>query len=161
MYTSDALLDVHERCHRSLQQFIEHCRTLTDDEQTRELDGFGYPSVRLQLHHIVGGEKYWVSVVENRMDASEDDADMASIDAIESFRRRVAATTRAYLEGASDDELNTARPMDTWREKGRMLVPAHVIMRTQTHIYHHLGQVSAMCRTMGRTPPPGMDYPLQ
>ncbi|MCP3904312.1 MAG: DUF664 domain-containing protein [Planctomycetes bacterium] len=161
MYTKDALLDIHERCHRSLQQFIEHCRTLSGEEQSRALNGFGYPTVRLQLHHIIGAEKYWVSVVQGCMDASEDDADAASMDAIETFRRSVAATTRAYLDAASDAELNTPRPMTTWNRPNRVLTPAHVIMRTQVHIYHHLGQVSAMCRTMGPTPPAGLDYPLE
>jgi uncharacterized damage-inducible protein DinB len=161
MYTKEALLDVHERCHWTLQAFIEHCRTLTDEEQSRELDGFGYPTVRLQLHHIIGAEGYWVSVVRDRMDASEDEADAASMDALAAFRRRVAETTRAWLEGASGAELNTPRPMTTWRETGRMLTPAHVIMRTQVHIYHHIGQVSAMCRAMGKIPPAGLDFPLE
>jgi len=82
------------------------------------------------------------------------------MDAIEAFRRSVAETTRAYLGAASETDLNTPRPMRTWSQPDRVLTPAHVIMRTQTHIYHHLGQVSAMCRTMGKTPPAGMDYPL-
>ena len=160
MYTKDALLDIHDRCHRSLRRYIEHCRTLSDQEQNRELPGFGYPSVRLQLHHIIGAEKYWVSVIEGRMDATEDEADAASMDALESFRERTAATTRAYLGRSSDVELNTPRPMTTWNRSERVLTPAHVIMRTQTHVYNHLGQVCAMCRAMSRTPPAGMDYSL-
>ena len=94
------------------------------------------------------------------MDAGEDEADAASMDAIEAFRRRVAATTRAWLGAASESELDTPRPMTTWKQQDRMLTPAHVIMRTQTHVHHHLGQVSAMCRTMGHPPPAGLDYPL-
>lgn len=160
MYTSAALLDIHDRCHRSLRKYIDHCRALTDEEQTRELPGFGYPTVRLQLHHIIGGEKYWVSVIENCMDAGEDESDAASLDAIEPFRARTAAKTREYLTAASTDELNTPRRMTTWNQQDVTLVPAQVIMRTQTHIYNHLGQICAMCRTMGKTPPPGMDYPL-
>jgi uncharacterized damage-inducible protein DinB len=32
-------------------------------------------------------------------------------------------------------------------------------MRTMTHIYHHQGQVTAMCRLLGR-PVNGLDYPI-
>ena len=29
----------------------------------QELEGFGYPSIRLQLHHVIGAEQYWVGVL--------------------------------------------------------------------------------------------------
>jgi uncharacterized damage-inducible protein DinB len=33
-----------------------------------------------------------------------------------------------------------------------------VLLRTITHLYHHIGQVSAMCRLLGK-PIPGSDFP--
>jgi len=160
MYTQQALLDIHERCHSSVSKYLDHCRGLSDEQLDRDLGGFGYPTVRQQLHHAIGAERYWVTVARGRMDASEDEADAASIDALESFRQSVGQATRAYLDEASDEELNTAQTMTTWGGHENTLVPAHVIMRTQTHLFHHLGQVAAMCRVLGHPIPSGMDFPL-
>lgn len=43
--------------------------------------------------------------------------------------------------------------------KERMLIPAHALMRTLTHLYHHQGHIVAMCRLLGR-PGQGVDYPI-
>ncbi len=64
------------------------------------------------------------------------------------------------LGQASQADLDTAREMWTWPGKMRVLVPAHVFLRTLTHIYHHLGQVMAMGRILGRPGPSGLDFPL-
>jgi uncharacterized damage-inducible protein DinB len=158
--TAKFLLDLHDRCHRSLAQYLEHCRSLTSDALDRELDGFGYPTVRMQLHHAIGAERYWVTVLQACMDASEDEADAVSITALEAFRHRVFDATHLYLREASEDELTTQRPVLTWGGHEKMLAPIHVILRTQTHIFHHCGQVAAMCRLLGYPIPAGMDFPI-
>ena len=53
MYSSIALLDMHERSQRSLRQLIEHCAELSAEELRRELPGFGYPTVQEQLLHVI------------------------------------------------------------------------------------------------------------
>jgi uncharacterized damage-inducible protein DinB len=159
MYTAETLLDIHERTHASLEKLLAHCRGLDADELDRELDGFGYPTVRLQLHHEIGAEKYWVGVLEGRIDVDENDADFPTIESLEAYRREVFAATRAYLRSASADELNTARPMTTWGNREKTLIPAHVFLRTQTHHFTHQGQIVAMCRLMGKRAQ-GMDFPI-
>ena len=62
------------------------------------------------------------------------------------------------LDRAGDDELNAARMTSTWGGKELELVPAHVVMRTVAHLYHHQGQVTAMCRLLGK-PIGFLDYP--
>jgi uncharacterized damage-inducible protein DinB len=124
MHTAEALLGLHERAHGSLQRLLAHCRQLSAEELDRELAGFGYPSVRLQLHHVIGGEEYWIGVLEG------------TVGSLEAYRRRVFSATEKYLRAAS----------------------AHVFMRTLTHIYHHQGQIVAMCR-LGK-PTAAMDYPI-
>ena len=56
MFTSAALIDIHERTHRSLQKLLDHCEGFTGDELRRELDGFGHETIMLQLHHVIGAE---------------------------------------------------------------------------------------------------------
>ena len=160
MHTAEALCDFHERAHRSLAALLAHCRGLGEEELNRELPGFGYPTVRLQLHHGIGAQKYWIGVLEGRIDAADDDApDYPTIASLEAGRRQVFAATESYLRAASVAELNTPRPMLTWGNREQVLVPAHVFMRTLTHLYHHQGQIVAMCRLLGK-PCAGTDYPL-
>jgi uncharacterized damage-inducible protein DinB len=159
MYTSAALLDLHERAHRSLQKLMAHCRELSPEELDRELPGFGYPSVRLQLHHEIGAEQYWIGVIQGRIEVDENAAAYPTIEALEAYREQVGSATLEYLEGASAEELNTPREMLTWQGAKRLLTPAHVILRTQTHLYHHQGQIVAMCRLLGK-PTGGVDFPI-
>lgn len=158
MHTSAALLDMHERSQRSLIALLAHCRALTAAELRRELAGFGYGSVHLQLHHLIGAQRYWIGVLEGRIDADEDEDRFATVAALETMRDQVAALTAAYLRGASDAELNTPREMATWGGRTQTLIPAQVFLRTLTHIFHHQGQVTAMCRLLGK-PVSGLDYP--
>jgi uncharacterized damage-inducible protein DinB len=161
MYTSEALLDIHQRCHRSLGLLMEHCRVFDAEHFNRQVEGFGYPTMRLQIHHVIGAQKYWLSVVQDRMNADENDANFQSIDHLEAFRAEVFKATESYLNGASDEALNARREMLVWGGKRPALMPALVILRTQTHIFHHMGQVTAMCRLFGKPAPSGMDFSLQ
>jgi uncharacterized damage-inducible protein DinB len=160
MYTAEALRDIHERAHRNLSALLVHCRVLGLEEMNRELSGFGYPTVRLQLHHAISAEKYWIGVLHGRIDADDDSPDYPTVSSLEAYRERVFAATDAYLRDIQVTELNTAQPLMTWGNRERVLTPAHVIMRTVTHLYHHQGQVVAMCRLMGR-PCSGLDFPYE
>jgi uncharacterized damage-inducible protein DinB len=156
----ETLQDFHGRVHQSLSKLLEHSRNLTEEELNRELEGFGYPTVRLQLHHMIGAEKYWIGVLQGRIDAEEDDHLYPTVEHLEAYREEVFAMTDAWLRGVSEDELRTTRPMMTWSGKELDLTPLHVFTRTQTHIFHHQGQILAMCRLLGKPGTGGMDYPI-
>ena len=160
MHTAAALLDLHDRTHRSLGAFIDHCAGFSAEDWARELEGFGYPTIALQLHHAVTAERYWVGVLKGEMLIDEHEKDYASVEALRAHRQQVIETTKAYLDGASDAELNTRREMTTWGPRQAELMPAQVLLRTQTHVFQHLGQVAAMSRLLGRPIPQGMDFPL-
>lgn len=123
------------------------------------MDGFGYPTVRLQLHHIIGAQKYWLGVIQGRIDADDDDPLYPTIESLEEYRRQIFDLTGQYLRGASEEELNSPRTMMTWQKVERILTPAHLILRTQMHIYHHQGQILAICRQLGK-PASGLDFPI-
>ena len=97
MYTRDALLDIHDRSHRSLKMLLEHCRGLDDQQLNRELDGFGYPTVRSQLHHIISAQRYWLSVIEDRMNADENEDAYRSIEDLEAFRAEIQSSAVLWL----------------------------------------------------------------
>jgi uncharacterized damage-inducible protein DinB len=161
MATTDDLLDVHRRTHASLVGLLEHCAGFSAEELRRELQGFGYPNLLLQLHHIVGVERYWIGVLEGRMLVDEPEEERTSIDALRALRERVAEATRAYLRGVSESEIHARREVTTWHASGVRVAPFHVFLRTQMHAYQHQGQVAAMCRLLGRPIPPGLDFSLR
>lgn len=51
------------------------------------------------------------------------------------------------------------RAMKTWGGSEHELVPAYIIMRTRTHIFHHQGQITTVSRLLGR-PINRLDFPL-
>lgn len=159
MYTAEALLDLHGRSHRNLEALLVHCRQLTAEELDRQLAGFGYPTVQLQFHHVIGAEEYWIGVLQGRVEADDDAPKYQTIASLEAYRESVFAKTEDHLRGASSDELNTVRTMLTWGNKEHLLMPAHVFLRTMMHIYHHQGQICAMCRLMEK-PTGGLDFPI-
>ncbi len=160
MHTAASLLDLHHRAHRNLGALLDHCRTLSAAELDRELPGFGYASVRLQLHHMIGAQEYWLGVLVGVVDPDDDPDAFPDVAALAAWRERVFAATAAYLGRVTDRELNTARPHATWGGRQRTFAPAHAVLRTQVHLYHHLGQVVAMCRLLGKPTDGGLDFPL-
>ena len=158
--TADDLLDLHRRTHASLARLLDHCAGFSTDDLRRDLDGFGYPNLFMQLHHVMGAERYWIGVLQGLMLVDEPEEERDSIAALRALRERVAEATRAYLRCASESELRTRREVTTWGEKRVALAPIHVLLRTQTHVFQHQGQVAAMCRLLGRPIPPGLDFPL-
>ncbi len=146
--------------HGNLTKLLEHCSQFNAEELNREIAGFGYPTIRLQLHHEIAGEKYWIGVIQGRMDVDDDDPDYPTIESLEAYCQQIFSATEKYLHSASPDELNSPRRMITWGNKERILIPAHIIIRTQTHYYHHQGQIVAICRLLGK-PLNGNDYPIE
>ena len=161
MYTVAGIADLHERTHRSLRGLIDHCAGFDAAVLSREREGFAYPTILLQLHHAIGAERYWVGVLQGLMLVEENEANHASIEAIRAFHERVTAATHAYLGSIGDEAVNTVRPMTTWGDKVVDLLPAHVVLRTQTHIFQHQGQIAAMSRLLGRPIPAGLDFAMR
>lgn len=159
MYTPEALQDLHRRAHVNFEALIDHCRNLDEDEFDCEFEALGNATIRLAIHHMIGAEKYWIGVLQGRIDADDDASEYPTIESLSAYREEVFASTDAYLSGSDLEELNTARPMTTWGNAEKLLTPAHVVIRTQTHLYHHQGQVTAMCRQLGK-PCQGLDFPI-
>ena len=94
------------------------------------------------------------------MDVDENDSDYRTAGSLESYRQEVLELTEGYLRSATLAELNTRRTMVTWGNNEQELTPAHVVLRTLTHFFQHQGQISAMCRLLGKPIPAGLDFPL-
>ena len=100
------------------------------------------------------------AVLRGLMLVDENESDHQSIEALRLFRKTVMEATKSHLESTSDEELNTEQLRTNWRKEEVEVIPARVLLRTQTHIHHHLGQVAVMCRLLERPAPPGFDFPI-
>ena len=161
MYDADTLTDIHQRAHESLRRLIAFCGQLTDEEQHRSIPGFGFPTIHGQLEHTIGAEVYWQTVVTRGYSEEAELPALPDLIALEGFRERTAAVTRAFVAGASEAELNSTRQMISDPGEMRLLRPADVILRIVTHIFNHQGQVLAMCRTLGKpNETHDLDYPI-
>jgi len=157
MYDSETLLDIHGRAHESLRRLLVFCGNLTDVELSQPLTGFGFSTILGQLEHTIGAEVYWQTVVTQGYTEEAQVPSLTDVASLEAFRQQTASATRAYLNGASEAELNASRQMITDPGQTRLLRPADVIMRVVTHIFNHQGQVLAMCRAIGK---PNTEYDL-
>ncbi len=150
MYNAETLVDIHARAHASLRGLIAFCGNLTSDELRRPLSGFGFPTVMVQLVHTIDAEVYWQTVLTRGYTEEAVTPETPDLAAIEAFREQTASVTRAYLEAANAAELNTRREMISDPGQTRVYRPADVILRVVTHIFHHQGQILAMCRSQGK-----------
>lgn len=161
MFTVAALREIHTRTHESAKKYLAHLASLPTDELHREHDGFGGASIARMLHHVFGAEFYWVGVLRAEMRVDENEAEWESLDALEAFRARVFADTEDYFDGVSDDDLNKPTPVTTWGDKQEELLPALIVIRTQTHAFQHFGQIAPLCRMAGHPVPSGLDFPVR
>ncbi len=160
MYTLEALLDIHERVHQNLKDLIAHCSKLEPGAADRKVEGFADWTVRLHVHHGLGAERYWMGVLQGWVDADDDSAEYLLMADLETLRAEVFESTRSFLRSLDEDALNTPRHVILWNGSEADLRPAHVLLRTQMHYYHHNGLVLAMCRAMGH-PGSGIDFPIR
>ena len=141
------------RAHESLRRLIVFCGNLTDDEQHRPLTGFAFSTVLRQLEHTIGAEVYWQTVVTRGYTEEATLPDMRNVAATEVFRQQTASATRAYLDRATETELNAPRQMVSDPGQTRLLRPADVIMRVVTHIFNAAGIrcIGRQCRRVHTT----------
>lgn len=161
MHTALSLLDLHARTQYCLQGVLAHARGADAGLIHRTLEALGPGTIAERIQHVIGAERYWVGVVHGEILTDEDDADRVSVDALEAFRARVAARTRAWLEATDDATLAAAALFTTYGGHEVTFAPAYVVLRTQTHAFQHMGQVTAMYRAFGRPIPPGLDFPMR
>lgn len=161
MKLTETIIEYHRRTHQSIQKLFNQCRLLNPERLNRELPGFGSPSVRLQIHHILIPEQYWFGVLRGRINVKTDDSEFPDVDSLGKFRFDIYSESRAYLESVDDNNLLTPRRMITWGDEKQLLQPSYIIMRVRTHAYHHLGQVAAMCRLLGSPVEPGLNFPME
>ena len=153
MFSRQAIKDLHNWTHESLDILLEHCSALGPEQLQQLLPGFGIPTAWKQLLHIVEAEEGWVCDLQNIAWTRWLDENTADIKALIENKRRVQSATRAYLDRLSESELNTTLAVRPRQWFGDLKSPAFILLHVATHSFHHKGQVAAMLRTLGHPTP--------
>jgi uncharacterized damage-inducible protein DinB len=153
MFSKAGVLELHALMHERLDLLLSHVATVPDNLQHQLVPGFGHPSLRKQLVHILTCEEGWVHDLQNKAFAGWQEEDRPTMATLLAAKAQIRVATRTYLDGLTEEQLNTTlaeRPVD-WG--GELRSPAFILLHVITHAFHHKGQVVAMLRILGHPAP--------
>jgi uncharacterized damage-inducible protein DinB len=144
---------LHACLHESLGIVFNHLATVPPELWTKQLDGFGQPTLRDQIAHILGAESRWICRLQLLPLETRDAAALTSVEAVRNFQKDVKAATITYLDSLPESKLYSPleRYPETWIGPPRS--PAYILLHVITHGFHHKGQLVAMLRLLGHPAP--------
>lgn len=150
LQTVRQLLEIHyDRRHR-LYDYLEQ---LSAEELDRDLK-VGWKSIRNLLLHSIEAEEFWVQYGIQKGARPDFDFDRyADLESIRNLSEEVRSRTEAFIFGLTDGEM--ARSCEITFSSGTRVefTLSKAILHFITHDWHHRGQVLALTRQMGHTPP--------
>lgn len=143
---------------QSRSVLLDFCGELKPEDFTRQLDGFGWSSVRKTLVHVADCYNGWLgSFVLGRYNSPFTlDDELEHIDLHRVVRRFevVDALVNDFFDEFDDLLVQPLHRTIPWREPETLTVaPFKLFMHTVTHEFHHKGQIVSMIRHMGYVPP--------
>jgi uncharacterized damage-inducible protein DinB len=153
MFNREGIRTLHGVTHDRLDLLLDHVAKLPPADFVRELQGFGFASVRDQLAHLLGAEERWVHRLQSLPMPKWVNADYQTAESIRPAKARVKAATVAYLDRLPESELNATLAHRPPNWNGDLRSPAFILHHVITHAFHHKGQVVAMCRLLGHPAP--------
>ena len=153
MFSKAGIHELHALTHESLEILLRHVGTVPRALLRQTLPGFGLPTVSKQLVHILTVEEGWVHDLEFRHFPGWSEEQAPTVEVLLAHQSRIRGTTRAYLAGQGDEQLN--RPLGKRPEgwTGELRSPAFILLHVITHTFHHKGQIVAMLRLLGHPAP--------
>ena len=153
MFSKDGIVELHATTHERLDLLLRHVATVPEELRHKPISGFGHPSIWKQLVHILTCEEGWVHDLQNKAFPGWREEDCPTMADLEGAKRRIREATRAYVDGLTEEQLNTTlaqRPVD-WG--GELRSPGFILLHVITHAFHHKGQIVAMLRILGHPAP--------
>jgi uncharacterized damage-inducible protein DinB len=153
MFAKSGIQELHGVTHERLDLLLRHVASVPHHLLREPISGFGHPTIWKQLIHILTCEEGWVYDLQDKPFAGWQEGSASTIAALTAHKDRIRQTTRAYLDGLSEKQLNTTlakRPQD-WG--GELRSPAFILLHVMTHAFHHKGQIVAMLRIHGHPAP--------
>jgi uncharacterized damage-inducible protein DinB len=145
--------ELHACLHECVGIVLDHVAIMPPELWTKELAGFGKPTVRDQIVHVFSAEAGWVCGLQLLPYQRPDPASINTIGALRKLQQDVMTATTAYL--GSLDERTLDAELDQYPERwiGPRRSPAFILLHVITHGFHHKGQIVAMLRLLGHPAP--------
>ena len=153
MFTVDGIRKFHCWAHACLTLMLDHLSTISASDFTRELPGFGIPTLREQVIHIFNCEGFWIHAIQGLTYRDRNPTGCPSIADARLLQREICEQTLAYLSGLTDQQLNSNTELRFPDGETAVRTPAFVLHHVLTHAFHHKGQIVAMCRVLGHPSP--------
>jgi uncharacterized damage-inducible protein DinB len=157
MFTLAGIRKLHTWTHASFTIVLNHLASIPQSDYEREVPGFGFPTLRAQVLHILNCEGLWIHTLQAARSTpgfrDEVQADWPTIPDARALQGRVTANTLAYFSRITDDALNGNTELHFPDGDTAVRTPALVLHHVLTHAFHHKGQIVAMCRILGHPAP--------
>ena len=153
MFTVDGIRRFHRWTHASLNVLLDHLSTITADDYTRELPGFGHPTIQQQVIHIFNCEAFWIHLLQGFSFQDRTPDNCRHISDARLVQQETSELTLAYLSNLPDEKLNGEAELRFPDGDVAIRTPALVLHHILTHAFHHKGQIVAMCRLLGHPAP--------
>ena len=135
------------------ETLFSYCEALKPEDYVRELDGFGFGSIRNLHVHVSNCYEHWLRGFGLWQEPKY--VKPETVQSVEEMRKvfgKVNALAEEFLreyEGKWDTVISR-----TFEETGEVeeLTPLWLLTHTVTHEFHHKGQILSMSRQMGYTP---------
>lgn len=148
LFTLDGIRRFHGWTHSSLSLVLGHLATHAAS-YTKEVAGFGFPTLREQVIHIFNCEGLWVHSLQHLPYTDCQPASFPDVAAARRLQTETSQRTLAYLSKLTDPELNAETQLHFPDGDTARCTPALVLHHVLTHAFHHKGQIAAMCRQLG------------
>ena len=149
----------YEWVKQTRELIFDFCSELDANEFSRQVDGFGFQSMKETLVHIANCYYAWlgsyVLLKTKKPLTSKEELQQLGLNEIKVRFQQVDSFVNEVFEVHAhnmDEPIQRAIP---WREGGEpiSITPGKLLMHTVTHEFHHKGQIVAMARQMGYEPP--------
>jgi uncharacterized damage-inducible protein DinB len=149
LFTRDGIMKFHGWAHASIRLLLDHLSTVPEADYARALPGFGFPTLREQVIHLLNCEGFWIDTLQGRRYTDRSPTECPTVAEATVFEREISLQTHAYLSVLTDEQINSDTKLYFADGDVAVRTPALVVHHVLTHAFHHKGQAVAMCRVLG------------
>jgi len=153
VFTLPGIRQFHGWTHASLTLLLDHLSTIPASEYAKEVPGFGFPTIRAQVIHILNCEGLWIHTLQALPFVDQDPANWPTVSDAQRLQSEVSMRTLNYLSSLSEQRLITATELHFPDGDIAVRTPALILHHVLTHAFHHKGQIVSMCRILGYPAP--------
>jgi uncharacterized damage-inducible protein DinB len=143
----------HDWTHASLTLLLNHLSAIPAAEYAKEVPGFGFPTVRAQVVHILNCEGFWIHMLQAIPFDDQDPANWPTVSDARRLQSEVSVRTLNYLSRLNEQGLMAPAELHFPDGDVSVRTPALILHHVLTHTFRHKGQIVSMCRILGYPAP--------